>query len=200
MSERRLSAIYVRYQSADYVPFAVVVVQVPHQAVGVLAQAFLPDEIGAFQLGFIGKAVDGVPFAVACVGETEFAEFVVVTELFVVSVAVCVVGCGTCAEVVIDTPRSIQEMVVLPEIVGSALPQTAVVKAMAFCGAQGRVGPVLDEMFVQAVELSEAHAIHIAICLYAGIGVEAVVIVACRDSVPCLTCVLVIAKVLVAYF
>ena len=36
----------------------------------------------------IGKAVDGVPFAVACVGETELAEFVIIAELVVIAVTI----------------------------------------------------------------------------------------------------------------
>ena len=89
---------------------------------------------------------------------------------------------------------------VLPEIVGGAAPQAAVVHPVALGSAEGWVGPILDKVFVKAVEAAEAHAVHIIICAHACVCVKAVVVVACRDAVPCLAGLFVIAEVLVADF
>ena len=88
-------AVVVLYrQTADNIPCVVLVVDVPHQSVGVLLQPLLAHEVGL--LHFVTLAV--------LEGQSIFGQLVVLAELLVVAVAVGVVQRGRCAPLVVDMP------------------------------------------------------------------------------------------------
>lgn len=185
--------------AADDVPVCILVTGEPHEAVGVLAESFLADEVGLFHL---------IAFSVI-IGHAKLREFVVRTELLVVAVAVGVVQRGRGRPMLVDLPSGGEEVVVLPEVVGGAVPEGAVVHLVAL----GHVMAVLvldevavlvgDEVFVERVELSQTHLIHIGVGLDAcvltiGAVHKAEVVVASRHAVPGLAGHLEITDVLVA--
>ncbi len=82
--------------AADNVPFVVLEVHVVECAVVVLRKSFLSHEVGSR---------DGVALRVGC-RKSEFLEFVLGTELEVITVAVGVVECGVMAPVFVWHPRA----------------------------------------------------------------------------------------------
>ena len=88
-----------------------------------LGEAFLTDCIG----------FDGFPVCLELVDAEFWGQFVVIAELLIVTVAVCVMQRGRRRPVLVDFPGGGEQVVVLPEVVGGAVPEGAVVHLVAFC-------------------------------------------------------------------
>ena len=112
-----VAVVVLHGQSADDVPAVVLVVGVPYQTIGVLFQSFFADEVHLLML--LAVAVDEVLQSV-------FRQLVLVAELLVVAIAVGVVQRGCCGPVLVDVPSHRQNVVVLPEVVGSLVPQRTI--------------------------------------------------------------------------
>ena len=123
-------------EATNDVPMRVLVFGEPNEAIGVLTEAFLADKVGLFHL---------VAFSIG-VGHAKLREFVVGTELFIIAVAVGVVQRGRGRPVLVDFPGSGEDVVVLPEIVGGAVPIAAVVHLVALVEVVAVL--VLDEVAV----------------------------------------------------
>ena len=142
-------------------------------AIGVLGEALLAHEVAtvAAVLWHVVQA------ELACT-------LVLIAELIVVAIAIGIAqGCRG-APVVVYSPCHGQDIVVLPEVVCSAVPQASVHLGIAFCLPCRGVVPVLYETLVQAVVSAQSHAVEVLVGLHSAIGIQAVVIVACRHSVP----------------
>ena len=111
-------------EAADDVPQLVLVVGVPHEAVGVLRETFLADEV---------CLLDIVAFSVLH-AQTELRKFVFGAELLVVTVAIGIVQRGGCGPAIVDGPRSGEDVVVLPEVIGGLVPVAAVGHLVALGG------------------------------------------------------------------
>ena len=116
-------------EAADDVPQLVLVVGVPHEAIGVLRETFLADEVCLLDI------------VAVCVlhAQTKLREFVVRAELLVVAVAIGIVQRGGCGPTVVDGPRSGEDVVVLPEVIGGLVPIAAVGHLVALGGVGIRI-------------------------------------------------------------
>ena len=81
-------------QTTDDIPSVILVVDVPHESIGVLFQTLFANEIGLLDL---------VTLAVF-EGQSILGQLVVLAELLVVAVAVGVVQRSRCAPLVVDMP------------------------------------------------------------------------------------------------
>ena len=116
--------------------------------------------------------------------------------LCIVAVPVGIVHGGCCGPVLRGLVHHIQQVVVLPEVVGCLVPQAAVCHLVTLHGPTSV--PVGNEVLIERVELAQTSLVHIAIGLDAGVGVQAIVTVTCRNAAPGLTRLLIVAYVLVA--
>ena len=173
--------------SADDIPMLILIVGIPCDAVSVLCKAFLAHEIGLLELAAVGMIE---------VGESKLLQLVLIAELIIVAVPVGIVHGGCCGPVLRGLVHHIQQVVVLPEVVGCLVPQATVCHLVTLHGPTSV--PVGNEVLIQRIELAQASLVHIAIGLDAGVGVQAIVTIACRNAAPGLTRLLIVAYVLVA--
>ena len=175
--------------SADDVPAAILVVGVPHHAVGVLGESLLSHEIGALEQGAVGEGI---------VGEAELGELVAGAELLVVAVPMGVVDGSAGAPMGVDLIGEGEEVVVLPEVIRGARPEGAVGHLVARGASRGVVAVV--EVLVEGVEASQTCLVEVVIveeaCAHA--SVVPVEELAAIDTIPRLSRLLVVADVLVA--
>ena len=195
-----VAAELLERRAADDVALCIAVVQRPQGTVVVLLQTFLAHPVGALhalQVGEVGT------------GQTEFLHFVVVAKLLVVAVAVGVMERGRRLPVIVDVPYCRQDIVVLPEIVGGLVPAVAVVHLVALsqiiaAGIACEIAfVIIGKVLIEAVVAAQSHVIHVFVGLDAGrYAIYSVhqteVVVACGDSVPCLSGLLEVADILVS--
>ena len=187
-------------ETSHDVPVLILVVQVPNQSVGILLKTFLAYPVGALHTC--------QRFAVELLTrQTEFLDFVLPTELFVVAVAVCVVQGGHRVPMVVDVPSGGEQVVALPEVVGGLVPRRSVAHHVALSeilavGTAGKIVAVVAEHLVKSVVAAESCIIEVLIGLDAcrstiGAIHQREVIVASRHTVPRLSGLLKISKVLI---
>ena len=186
-------------EAADDVPMRIAVFGVPNEAIGMLGEAFFANGVGfyGFSIGF--ELVDA-----------EFlCQLVVIAKLIIVAVTIGVVQRRRRRPVLVDFPGGREEVVVLPEVVGGTVPIAAVVHLVAL----GHVVSVFvfdkvaflvgNKVFVERVELSQAHVPHVGVGLdtrVCAVGAvhKAEVVVARHYAVPSLSGSLKVADVFVA--
>ena len=197
----KVVAIKILEREAAYnLPAVALIVSIPHYAVCVLGEAFLTHEICTLDVAAASIA--------GC--HAKLGEFVVEAELVIVAVAIGVVNGGGSGPVFVDVPRSREDVVVLPEVVSGLLPQAAVlhlitVSDIVAIGILGEIAlVVIGEGLIEGVILTQPYVIHILIGLDARIDAvcavhKAEVVVACGNTIPCLTSALEVAYVFIAY-
>ena len=189
-------------QSADDVPLVVFIVDAPHQSVGILLQPLLAHPVGTFH------AVDSI-IAKLSVGQSQFLDFVLGAELFIVAVAMRVVQRCRCVPSVADGPGSREDVVVLPEVVGGLRPVRAVAHRVTL-GQVVAVGVtckvtvgIVGQLLVERVVAAQSHLVEVFISLDAGIGAigavhQREIVVAGSHTVPRLSGLLEVTDVFVA--
>ena len=165
-------------QAADDVPGALPVADVRHDAVRILAQALLAHEVAVLDL--VAGRVREIGNAVTVRVVRRDGEF----------------------PVLVDVPGEVQDVVGLPEVVGGAGPERAVVHPVA---VHRIIRAVDGHQLVEGVVLSQAGLPHIPVGQDAGllpVGPvhDGEVVVAGRHAVPGLAGVLEIAEELVGEF
>ena len=175
------------------IPAASCIMEAGYATPGILRQAFLPHEVAA--LDGLSRRIDEIRNAV-------FQQLVVVAELVVPAVSCRVVGCRRERKRIGNVPAEAQQMVVLPEVVGRARPEGAVIHPVPF----QRVMTAVDEQaLVQGVIGSQPCLPEIGIgpdARFFAIGAvhQREVVVAGRHAVPGLSRVLEVADQFVTQF
>ena len=101
----------LKRETSDYIPKLVFVIGVPDKAVGVLRQTFFAYKVGLFY---------------AIIVKSELLEFVVEAELVVVTITIGVMQRCSGAPMLVDIINGREDVVVLPEVIGSLAPIAAV--------------------------------------------------------------------------
>ena len=178
----------LKVQSANNIPVFILVVGVIHDAIGVLGQPLLAHKVGTLY-----------EIAVCIIeGETKLSKFRLALELVVVAITIGVVYGKVVTPMVVGSPNSRKDIVVLIEIVGGLVPKTTITHGVRHDGIVALA--VAHQSCCQDIELPETSSIHILI------GIDTIahqrevgVIVAGEHTIPCLAGLFKVADILVAH-
>ena len=99
--------------TGDNIPSLVFVVGIQHRAVAMLRQAFFSHEVGLLDILAVG----------ICCHQPELREFIIGTELLVVTESVGIVQRGRGGPTVAELKCRREDVVVLPEVIGRFVPE-----------------------------------------------------------------------------
>ena len=178
--------------TCDDVPTLILVICIQYRSIAMLCQSFLTNEISSLDI-----------FAISiCCNESELGEFIVWTELLIVSESIGIVERSCSCPSLAKLKSSREDIMILPEVICSLVPIRAVAHLESLC----RIGAVItdNQSFIEGVKLTKAYIPHVFIGLDASLAAigtvhDTQVVGTSCHTVPSLTCTFEVSDILIAY-